>query len=98
MEEIIIWESRVETIRECEIALSQALKELGLKGKIIVNSEPPLISRNQLWDRLPVLEIRGLRWSLHPGQSFTREQLIRLFEKVLVASEHVDSEDRGIDT
>ena len=82
MEEIIIWESNVETIRACETAVHQALKELGLKARVTINSEPPLISRNQLWERLPVLELRDQRWSLHPGRAFTAEQLIRLFTKV----------------
>ncbi|MHB1414935.1 MAG: hypothetical protein ACYC1C_06750 [Chloroflexota bacterium] len=82
MEEIIIWESSVETIRACEIAVYHALKELGLKAQVTVNSEPPLISRNQLWDRLPVLEIQGLRWSLHPGEPFTAAQLTSLFRKI----------------
>ncbi len=82
MEEILIWESNVERIRACETAVYQALKELGLKARVIVNSEPPLISRNQLWERLPVLEIQGLRWSLRPGHAFTAEQLTRLFGKI----------------
>lgn len=82
MEEILIWESNVERIRACESAVYQALKELGLKARVTVNSEPPLISRNQLWERLPVLEIQGLRWSLHPGRAFTAEQLTRLFGKI----------------
>jgi len=82
MEEIILWESNGEIIRACETAVSQALKALGLKAVLIVNSEPPLISRNQLWERLPVLEIRGLCWSLRPGQPFTAEQLTRLFATV----------------
>lgn len=82
MEEIILWESDGETIRACQLAVYQALKELSLKARVTINSEPPLISRNQLWERLPVLEIRGLRWSLRPGQPFTAEQLTRLFAKV----------------
>ncbi|MHB1131782.1 MAG: hypothetical protein ACYC4L_05270 [Chloroflexota bacterium] len=82
MEEILIWESSVERIRACELAVYHALKELGLKARVTVNSEPPLISRNQLWERLPVLEIGGLRWSLNPGEAFTAEQLTRLFRKV----------------
>jgi len=84
VEEIILWESNGEIIRACEAATYQALKALGLKAIVIVNSEPPLISRNQLWERLPVLEIRGLRWSLRPGQPFTAEQLTRLFAKIFL--------------
>lgn len=84
MEEIILWESDGETIRACELAVYQALKALSLKARVTINSEPPLISRNQLWERLPVLEIRGLRWSLRPGQPFTAEQLTRLFAKIFL--------------
>ena len=84
MEEIILWESDGETIRACQLAVYQALKELSLKARVTINSEPPLISRNQLWERLPVLEIRGLRWSLRPGQPFTAEQLTRLFAKIFL--------------
>lgn len=90
MEEIIIWETKAETIRACEYAVLQALKELGLKGTIVVNSEPPLISRNQLWERLPVLEIRGQHWSLRPSKSFTKEQLVTLFRKIFRNEQSVD--------
>jgi hypothetical protein len=82
MEQIIIWESNIERIHACETAVYKALKELGLKARVTVNSETPLISRNQLWERLPVLEIRDQRWSLHPGVAFTSDQLTRLFRKI----------------
>ncbi len=82
MEEIIVWESNGELIRACELAVYEALKGLGLKAIVTVHSEPPLIARNQLWERLPVLEIRGQRWSLHPGQPFTAKQLTCLFAKI----------------
>jgi hypothetical protein len=84
MEEIILWESNGEVIRACEVAIYQALKALNLKAHVTINSEPPLISRNQLWERLPVIEIQGLRWSLRPGQPFTTDQLTRLFTKVFL--------------
>jgi hypothetical protein len=84
VEEIIVWASDGEVIRACELAVYEALKELGLKAIVTVNSEPPLIARNQLWERLPVLEIRGLRWSLRPGQPFTAKQLTRLFATVFL--------------
>ena len=91
MEEIIIWESNVETIHACESAVSQALKDLGLKVRVSINSEPPLISRMGLWDRLPVLEIRGLHWSLHPGRAFTAGEVTRLLQKTLLAPREEDS-------
>jgi hypothetical protein len=92
MEEIIIWEVRAETIRACERAVFEALRELGLKGTVIINSEPPLISRDALWERLPVLEIRGHYWSLIPGRAFSKEQLVRLFEKLFCSEKHTNTE------
>ncbi len=82
MEQIILWESKGETIRACVLAVHEALKELGLKAVVTVNSEPPLIGRNQLWGRLPVLEIQGLHWSLRPGCAFRAEDLKPLFSKI----------------
>lgn len=82
MEQIILWESNGETIRACELAVYEALKELGIKATVTVNSEPPLIARNQLWERLPVLEIQGLHWSLRPGCAFTAGDLKLLFSKI----------------
>lgn len=85
MEEIVIWEVNASIISACELAVTQALKELKLKKLVMVNSEPPLISRNKLNDRLPVLEIRGQYWRLIPGRPFTKEQLVNLFCKIFVA-------------
>lgn len=84
MEEIILWECNIERIRACETAVYQALRKIGYKARLIINSEVPLLSRHQLWERLPVLEIRCQRWSLNPGQAFTAEQLTRLFTKIFI--------------
>jgi thioredoxin 1 len=82
MEEIILWESEGERIRTCLLAVHEALNELGLKAIVTVNSEPPLIGRMQLWGRLPVLEIKGLYWSLRPGCAFRAKDLKFLFSKI----------------
>ena len=98
MEQIILWESDGETIRACELAVYKALKELGLKATVTVNSEPPLIGRNQLWGRLPVLEIQGQWWSFHPGRAFTAEQVTRLFMGIFldrISPCSVPDEDAG---
>ena len=71
MEEIILWECNIERIHATEAAVYQALREIGYKARLTINCEMPLLSRHQLWDRLPVLEIRGQRWSLCPGRAFT---------------------------
>lgn len=82
MEQIILWESNIEIIRASKLAVYKALKELKIKAILIINSEPPLIGRNQLWDRLPVIEIRGLNWTLTPGRAFKVEDLRVLFSIV----------------
>jgi len=81
-EEIILWESDVKIIHACTLSIYKTLKKLGLKATVIVNSEPPLIGRKQLWGRLPVIEIRGLDWSLRPGCAFTVEDLTPLFSRI----------------
>ena len=91
--EIVLWECDYKIIRECEIALHEALKKIGLKAVVTVNCEPPLIARNQLWDRLPVLEINGLYFSLHPGRAFTVEELLRLF-KVICPNLNSETQDK----
>jgi hypothetical protein len=84
MEEIILWECNIERIHAIETAVYQALREIGYKARLTINSEMPLLSRHQLWERLPVLEIRGQRWSLCPGRAFTAEQLTRLFTRIFI--------------
>lgn len=84
MEEIILWELKTGIILACEVAINQALNELGLKKTVIINNEPLLISRNVDPGRLPVLEIDGQQWSLSPGHPFTKEQLVRLFQKLFI--------------
>jgi hypothetical protein len=84
MEEIILWECNIERIHATETAVYQALREIGYKARLTINCEMPLLSRHQLWNRLPVLEIRGLRWSLRPGRAFTTEELTRLFTRIFI--------------
>lgn len=84
MEEILLWECNIERIHAIETAVYQALREIGYKARLTINCETPLLSRHQLWDRLPVLEIRGQRWSLRPGMAFTTEQLTRLFTMIFI--------------
>ena len=97
--QIVIWESRGEIIRACERSVCQALKELNLKGTVIINSEPPSIARNQLCARLPVLEIDDMYWSLRPGCAFEVCDLKRLFSKLFadqIAGRPIHQENRNL--
>ena len=72
--EISIWDNDGERIRQIECNLFRALRSLGLKGTVKIISEPPLLSRENLLQRVPVLEIQDKYWSLKPQTVITEEQ------------------------
>jgi len=82
MQRITLWENDPARLQACQLAIQQALKDLGLRAVVMVQSEPPLISRSGLGERLPVLEIRSQYWSLHPGQAFTAQEIRQLLKKL----------------
>jgi len=81
---IIIWDNHPERIAEIDKNLHLALKYLGLKAIVTSNAEPPLLARENILDRLPVLEINGLYWSRKPGETFSKDDCISLLQKVLL--------------
>ena len=54
---IVIWDYNPERIAEIDRNLHLALRELNLRGTVSSLSEPPLMSREGLVGREPVLEI-----------------------------------------
>ena len=72
--EISIWDNDVERIRIIEANLYRAMRSLGLKGVVKIISEPPLLSRENLLARVPVLEIMDRYWSLTPQTVITEKQ------------------------
>ncbi|HJD96875.1 hypothetical protein [Mailhella massiliensis] len=72
--EISIWDNDAGRIRAIEANLYRAMRTLGLKGVVKIISEPPLLSRENLLDRVPVLEIMDQYWSLTPQTIITEEQ------------------------
>ena len=76
--EITIWDNDTGRIRAIEGNLARAMRSLKLKGVVKIISEPPLISRESLLDRVPVLEIRDKYWSLKPQTIITEEQCLEL--------------------
>lgn len=72
MLQIIIWDNDRQRIAEIDTNLQTALNELKLKAVILTNSEPPSLARENLLSRLPVLEIAGRYWSMHPGSRSAR--------------------------
>lgn len=81
MLKIIIWDNDQQRIAEIDSNLHAALNELKLKAVILSNSEPPLLARENLLSRLPLLEIAGRYWSMHPGVAFSKADCICLLSK-----------------
>jgi len=81
MLKIIIWDNDQQRIVEIDSNLQAALNELNLKAVILSNSEPPLLARENLLSRLPLLEIAGRYWSMHPGVAFSKADCICLLSK-----------------
>jgi hypothetical protein len=81
MLKIIIWDNNQQRIAEIDSNLQAALNELKLKAVILSNSEPPLLARENLLSRLPLIEMAGRYWSMHPGVAFSKADCIRLLSK-----------------
>jgi hypothetical protein len=82
MLKIIIWDNDQQRIAEIDSNLQAALNELKLKAVILSNSEPPSLARENLLSRLPVLEIAGRYWSMHPCVAFSKADCICLLSKI----------------
>ncbi len=60
---IVIWDHSAERIAQIDRNLHIALRNLGLKGTITSNSEPPSLFRANIYHRVPALEIEGNFWT-----------------------------------
>lgn len=81
MLKITIWDSDPRRIAEIDRNLQTALSRLKMHALILSNSEPPLLARENLLNRIPVLEIAGRYWSKSPGRAFTVEDCASLLTK-----------------
>ena len=72
---IVIWDYDPERIA--------ALHELNLRGTVSSLSEPPLMSREGLVGREPVLEIGDAYWSLRPGETISKEACLKLLSRIV---------------
>ena len=84
---ITIWDNDALRIAEIDKNLQSALDELKIKGLILSNSEPPLLARENLLGRLPVLEIAGNYWSRKAGRVFSKDECIQLLSKFKLMGE-----------
>ena len=80
---IVIWDYNPERIAEIDRNLHLALRELNLRGTVSSLSEPPLMSREGLVGREPVLEIGDAYWSLRPGETISKEACLKLLSRIV---------------
>jgi len=80
MLKITILDTKVERILACEQAVRKALRELEMEAAVTQISEPPHLTRLNVWERLPALDIDGLIWSRKSGEAFTSQEVIKLLE------------------
>ncbi len=73
-----LYDSNAARIVQIEKNLQLALKALGLKGTVLSISEPPLLAREQLLSRVPLVEYQQKRWSLSPGKTPSKQEFIKL--------------------
>jgi hypothetical protein len=83
MLKVVIWDNDPQRIAAIDRNLQAAATELGLKLLILSNAEPPSIARENLLERLPVLEIAGRHWSRRPGHAFSRADCVALLSKFI---------------
>lgn len=65
---ITLWDLDAGRIADIERNLYEAMREYGVKGSVSSQSEPPLVSRMNLGNRVPALEVDGLFWTLEGGR------------------------------
>lgn len=78
---VTIWDNNTTRLAEIDRNLHNAAKHLRLCIKTFIIAEPPLMARENLLARVPVLEIDGLYWSLRPAQSITEKQCLALLAR-----------------
>lgn len=80
---ITIWDNNVTRIADIDHNIHLALRELKLKADVNSISEPPALARENLLNRVPVLEIAGKYWSLTPNKTISQSDCEKLLHKVL---------------
>ena len=78
--DIIILDHRFERLNACEVSVKKALKTLGLKAVVTKVSEPPFLSRLNVWEKIPALQIDGLIWSRPSKEAFSTDEVIQLLK------------------
>ena len=69
MHTIIIWDEVCERMRVMERNLQNAMRQEKIVAQIQLNIEPPIIARNNLFGKTPVVQVdNGDYWSIEPNK------------------------------
>lgn len=82
--EISVYDNDIPRARAIENNLYKAMTSLGLKGTVKIISEPPLLSRENLLNKVPVLEILENYWCLKPQCEITEQQCSELLSHLFI--------------
>jgi hypothetical protein len=78
--DITILDHNFDRLNACEVSVKTALKDLGMKAIVTKVSEPPFLSRLNVWEKLPALQIDGLIWSRKSKEAFTANEVLQLLK------------------
>ncbi len=78
-----VWDNDTARIQRTCATLDVVMRKMKLPGQVTVNCEPPQLSRQNLGNRYPSLEICNEFWCRKPGEDLTVEQLEELFTMML---------------
>jgi len=80
---ITIWDNNAARMAEIDHNIHLVLRELKLKGIVNSISEPPLLARENLLNRVPVLEIEEKYWSLKANTVIGQTEIKNLLIKIV---------------
>jgi len=82
--QIIIWDDNPKRAVNIHAKLAAAMQKMKIKAGISIQSEVPLIARQNLTGKTPALEIAGSYWCKTPGQEPGETDIANLLHKVFV--------------
>lgn len=80
---IVIWDYDTARIAAIDRNLHLALKDLGVDARVTSLNEPPLMSREGLVGKEPVLEIDGKYWMWKPNEVIPKDACLTLLGNLL---------------
>lgn len=81
---IVIWDLSAERLRDMEINVKAAMRRLGLKAVVQLNSEEPLLSRHGLIGHTPAVQVNGGKiWRSTPGLTVSEKEFVHLFRMLM---------------